>query len=363
MDLAVRGRGHVEPNPLVGCVIVRDGRTIGEGFHQRFGEAHAEPSALADAGDAKSATAYVTLEPCCHTNKKTPPCVPRLITAKVGRVVVGCLDPDPNVSGEGVRQLRAAGIEVTAGVLEAEAKQLIAPFFARVRLRRPYVTLKWAVSADGKVAGRQGRPVRITGAAATAAVMALRGRCDAVAVGTNTLLNDDPLLTARTPDPPREPVRVVFSNSLTLGERRRLFATPESGPVLVYTVEREGQAADAPPGVEVIALPGHDNGRGGVRFSMVDAYADLARRGVTHLLVEPGPKLAAELIERQQADRAWVIRGQAEIGDDGLPAPACPWPVMTTRNLDGDVLAEHLNSASDAFFAAAPSPDLILTGL
>src|SRR5688500_19320041 len=136
LDLAAEGRGKVEPNPLVGCIIVNDGRIIAEGFHQQFGGPHAERVALADLASkglpSEGATAYVTLEPCCHTNKKTPPCVPALIDAKLKRIVIGCLDPNPAVSGNGVAQLRAAGIDVTTGVLELECKQINAPFFARV---------------------------------------------------------------------------------------------------------------------------------------------------------------------------------------------------------------------------------------
>src|SRR4051812_19538020 len=146
--LAMNGRGRVEPNPMVGCVIVsKDGRVIGEGCHQQFGGPHAEPNALANCTESpQGATAYVTLEPCCHTNKKTPPCTPRLIEAKVGRVVIGCLDPNRQVDGKGVAMLRGAGIDVTWPCLEAEAKQLLAPFIARTRHERPYVTLKWAES-------------------------------------------------------------------------------------------------------------------------------------------------------------------------------------------------------------------------
>src|SRR4051812_44360191 len=155
--LAMNGRGAVEPNPMVGCVIVKDGRVIGEGYHERFGGPHAEPNALASCTESPAgATAYVTLEPCCHTNKKTPPGTPRLIEAKLARVVIGCLDPNPDVDGKGVAMLRAAGIDVDAPALEAEAKQLIAPFLARTRYHWPYVTLKWAQSADGKIAGPGG---------------------------------------------------------------------------------------------------------------------------------------------------------------------------------------------------------------
>ncbi len=362
--LAVRGRGLVEPNPLVGCVIVRDGRLIGQGYHERFGGPHAEINALTACHEtAEGATAYVTLEPCCHTGKKTPPCVPTLIAAGLARVVVGCIDPNPAVSGEGVRQLRAAGIEVREGVLEPQCRQLIAPYVAQSRLGRPYVTLKWAISSDGKVAGSNGRPVTITNRAAMAAVHALRGRCDAIAIGTNTLVNDNPSLTARTPDPPRRPLRVVFSNSLSLPPDARLFATPEAGRVIVYThahantqAVREIQSL----GAEIVQLPSHDNGRGGMRFSMSDAYYDLASRGVTHLMIEPGPKLARELISRNQADAAWIFTGQNPIGGDGLPAPECSWPETGASELDGDRLVERLNPASEAFHALEPSPDFLI---
>src|SRR5688500_1510188 len=210
--LAMRGRGQVEPNPMVGCVLVKDGRVIGEGFHRQFGGPHAEPNALASCTEAPAgATAYVTLEPCCHTNKKTPPCTPRLIEAKVARVVVGCLDPNPDVNGKGVAMLRAADIQVDGPVQERSAKQLIAPFLARTCFARPYVTLKWAQSRNRMVARPRGERVRITSAASDRLVHELRSRCDAIAVGTNTVLNDDPLLTARVEGTPtREPLRVVL---------------------------------------------------------------------------------------------------------------------------------------------------------
>src|SRR5438876_7625858 len=163
--LAMNGRGDVEANPMVGCVLVKNGRIIGEGFHAKFGGPHAEPTALANCTESpQGATAYVTLEPCCHTNKKTPPCVPVLIEARIARVVVGCVDPNPNVNGKGLELLRAAGVEVDANVLEDEAKQLLSPFIARTVYARPYVTLKWAESADGKVAGPGGRRLAITNA-------------------------------------------------------------------------------------------------------------------------------------------------------------------------------------------------------
>src|SRR4051812_34506377 len=194
--LAMNGRGRVEPNPMVGCVIVaRDGRVIGEGYHQQFGGPHAEPNALASCTESPDdSTAYVTLEPCCHTNKKTPPCTPRLIEAKVARVVIGCLDPNPDVNGKGMAMLRAAGIRVDGPVLEGPARQSIGPFVGHLIHRRPYATLKWAETADGKVAGPDGAKLLISGLVATKAVHYLRSRSDAIAVGIGTVLNDDPRL-------------------------------------------------------------------------------------------------------------------------------------------------------------------------
>lgn len=367
LELAARGRGHAEPNPLVGCVIARDDRVLGEGFHERFGGAHAEINALAACSeDPAGATAHVTLEPCCHTDKKTGPCVPRLIEARIARVVIGCLDPNPPVSGQGAEQLRAAGIQVDVGMLETQCRQMNAPYFARTIHRRPYVTLKWAQSADGKVAGRAGRPMRITNEAATEAVHVLRGLCNAIAIGTNTLVNDDPLLTARTPNPPRRPMRVVLSNRLSFPAERRLFASPQDGPVVLFTTAARADSSEAAAlrarGVEIVGLMGADNGRGEGRFAMRDVYADLGQRGVTHLMIEPGPKLARELMGRSEADRALIISGQVTIGQDGMAAARCDWRTTGTIDLDGDSLSEHLNAASEAYFAPEHSADVLMLG-
>lgn len=367
--LAMRGRGAVEPNPMVGCVLERDGLVVAEGFHAAFGQAHAEPSALDAAGAAaRGATAFVTLEPCCHVEKKTPPCVPSLIAAGVRRVVVGCLDPNPQVNGRGVAMLRDAGVEVVAPRLEEECRQLIAPFIARTLHARPYVTLKWAQSSNGQIAGARGRRVRISGDAADRQVHRLRGRCDAIAVGTNTVLADDPLLTARGVPDARRPVRVILSNGLNIPPGRRLIETARQFATLVYCA---ASAAEARPdlvavlrgaGVEVVPLPPRDLGR----FSFDDALRDLAARGASHVLVEPGPTLAHALIARGQADRAWVIHSPRAIEDAAgfaaSRAPDMPWPSTGHVNLRGDVLVEHLNPSSPVTFAAMPSADLVLAG-
>lgn len=364
--LAMNGRGKVEPNPMVGCVIVKNDRVIGEGFHQRFGEAHAEPNALASCSESpEGATVYVTLEPCCHTNKKTPPCAPRVIQAKVARVVIGCLDPNPAVNGNGVAMLRNAGIRVVPGLLEAECKQLIAPFLAAVNLHRPYVTLKWAQSANGLVAGRMGKPVQITNELSNRQVHLLRSRCDAIAVGTNTVLNDDPLLTARGVEDPRRLLRVILSNSLRFPLHGRLIDSAAANPVVLYCSRRAGESSSASidalraKGVEVVTLPDHEG-----HFSFNDVLKDLHARKVMHLLVEPGPTLARSMLARGQADRIWVFGSKKTIdashGEAVLAAPSVDYPVTGTARLGDDKLTEYLNPGSNAFHAPVASADLVL---
>jgi diaminohydroxyphosphoribosylaminopyrimidine deaminase/5-amino-6-(5-phosphoribosylamino)uracil reductase len=365
----MNGRGFVEPNPMVGCVIVKAGRVIGEAFHAKFGGPHAEPAALTACTETpEGATAYVTLEPCCHTNKKTPPCVPALIGAKVARVVVGCLDPNPDVNGQGLAQLREAGVEIVGPVLEAEAKQLIAPFLALVNHQRPYVTMKWGQTADGHVAGPRGRPLRITNDASNRVVHALRARCDAIAVGTNTVLRDDPLLTARGVDRVRPLLRIVLSNSLKIPRDSRLVATAPEHPLLVYTSEAGAKEKQdvvgwlREHGAEVVALPNVPvPERDQTRFSLTDVLVDLRRRDVTHLLIEPGPTLTRYLFARGQADRVWVFTSPTAINEPDAPAaPAVEYVRTASTDLAGDSLAEYLNQNSPVFFAPVSSADFEL---
>ncbi|MFT3786286.1 MAG: dihydrofolate reductase family protein [Tepidisphaeraceae bacterium] len=420
--IAMNGRGKVEPNPMVGCVLQKNGQTIGEGWHLAYGQSHAEPTALADCAvrgnSPEGATAYVTLEPCCHTNKKTPPCAPRLIAAKVAHVVIGCLDPNPDVNGNGVAMLRAAGIEVEelpdsppleggagGGVASkvdtfahstrlepvprpptqpspsrgedcssARFRQLISPFTLGLNHRRPYVTMKWAQTSDGKVAGAFGDPVKITGDKADHAVHALRSRCDAIAVGTNTVVNDDPSLTVRHAPPMRLPIRVVLSNTLAFPPHAKLMSTADDVPTIVYTCDvaaiEHHTKVDLlrDEGVEVVALPTHEtpDRPGPGRFSFDDVLRDLyARKRVAHLLIEPGPTLVRQLLSRGQADRVWVFRSDEPMGDDdGLAiadAPPIDYAVTGSVRLGPDVLTEYLNPTSVAFHAAVPSADFVLT--
>ncbi|MEA2708991.1 MAG: diaminohydroxyphosphoribosylaminopyrimidine deaminase [Phycisphaerales bacterium] len=364
--LAMNGRGRVEPNPMVGCVIVKDGRVIGEGFHHEYGAPHAEPTALAACTEStEGATAYVTLEPCCHTNKKTPPCTPRLIEAKIARVVVGSVDPNPEVNGQGLDQLRAAGIEVTHGVLEESAKQLLAPFIGRTVYDRPYVTLKWAETADGKVAGPRGERLQISNERSTRAVHELRARSDAILVGINTVINDDPLLTARGVENPRRLIRTVLDARLRIPMSSKLVRTARQERVFVHydrylmDAEREKVRMLREAGVEPF-ISGSTHA--GLRLDEV--LNNLSGFGATHVLVEPGPTLARSFLDQATlTDRVWLIISPkrssevASIAGVGIPASYVKTGEIDS---DGDRLIEFLNPASPLFFSAEPSADFLL---
>jgi diaminohydroxyphosphoribosylaminopyrimidine deaminase/5-amino-6-(5-phosphoribosylamino)uracil reductase len=373
--LATNGRGRAEPNPTVGCVIVSaDGRVIGEGYHERYGRPHAEPNALAACTESPAgATAYVTLEPCCHTNKQTPPCAPRLIEAKLARVVIGCPDPNPAVNGKGAAMLREAGVRVDASALEPACRQLIAPFVARVLHGRPYVTLKWAQTADGRIAGPGGRRLQISNARSTRVIHHLRARCDAIMVGVNTVIADDPLLTPRDVpvDPERGILRVVLDRDLRIPRGCRLLSGgPIGSYVIVYTAAPDARLkrrvfefvnADA----DVVPTPLNSANQLSLPFVLHDLVTtEHAGRPVTHLLVEPGPTLAAGFFDTGLCDRLWVVRSAAvSVGDPTAPAAASV-PAHFVKSgelaLDGDVLTEYLNPHGLAYFANEPSADLVL---
>jgi diaminohydroxyphosphoribosylaminopyrimidine deaminase/5-amino-6-(5-phosphoribosylamino)uracil reductase len=323
--LAQRGLGNVWPNPSVGCVIVRDGQVMGRGWTQPGGRPHAEIEALARAGErARGATAYVTLEPCCHWGR-TPPCTDALIAAGIARAVVALRDPDPRVNGEGFSRLRATGITVEEGLCEAEARHLNAGFFRRVNDRRPLVTLKLATTLDGRIAARNGQTRWITGETARKQVHMMRGRHDAVMVGSGTALADDPDLTCRIPGlvPARpdgpSPVRVVVDGRLRLPLTARLVATARQHPTWVVTLEgAERLRRRALEDAGVIVLPVRPDA--GKRPDMHETLAALAGRGITRVLAEGGATLAATLLQAGLADRlAWFHAGTV-MGADGRAA-------------------------------------------
>ncbi|MBT8387474.1 MAG: bifunctional diaminohydroxyphosphoribosylaminopyrimidine deaminase/5-amino-6-(5-phosphoribosylamino)uracil reductase RibD, partial [Ignavibacteria bacterium] len=215
-ELAAKGAGTVSPNPLVGTIIVKNGEVIGEGFHQKYGEAHAEVEAINNsAEDSNGSTLYCNLEPCCHTNKQTPPCVPLIISKKISRVVISNLDPNPEVCGEGVKQLRDAGIEVITGLLENKGEELNKFYFNYVKKKIPYITLKVAQSIDGKISKSNNEQSWLTGKESILFVHQQRAVYDAVLVGANTVAVDNPLLTVRNVEG-RNPKRIILDGKLSI---------------------------------------------------------------------------------------------------------------------------------------------------
>ncbi len=316
LELAERGRGRVEPNPMVGAVVVREGRIVGEGFHACFGGPHAEPAAIAAAGEAcRGATLYVTLEPCTHFGK-TPPCVPAVIGAGFVRVVAAMIDPDPRTQGRGIEQLRAAGLAAEAGLLAAEAQRLNAPFVKLTARGLPFVTAKWAMSLDGKTATRTGQSRWISSEASRERVHTIRGQVDAILVGIGTVLADDPLLTARPPGP-RTAVRVVADSEARIPFGSRLVASAREVPVIVATTEqapagrREGLAR---AGAEVLVLPEE-----GGRVSLTALLGELGRRRMSNVLLEGGGELVAAALASQMVDKLLVFVAPRIIG--GREAP------------------------------------------
>jgi diaminohydroxyphosphoribosylaminopyrimidine deaminase / 5-amino-6-(5-phosphoribosylamino)uracil reductase len=319
LALARRGLGNTWPNPSVGCAIVHDGRVVGRAFTAPGGRPHAEPQALAMAGAAaRGATAYVTLEPCCH-HGRTPPCTDALIAAGIARVVVAAHDPDPRVNGQGVARLRAAGITVEQGVLADAAGEILAGFHQRTTTGRPLVTLKLASTLDGRIATRSGESRWITGPAARGAAHALRGRHDAVLVGVGTVLADDPDLTCRLPGfRPTPIVRVVADSHLRTSLTARLVASARETPTWMLIREgadRTRRHAFADLGIRLMEIPGAEAG-----VNLPAALLALGTAGITRLLVEGGAQIAAALLRSGLVDRIAWFHAPAVMGGDGLPA-------------------------------------------
>ena len=345
LALGRQGAGRCAPNPAVGCLLVRDGRLLARARTADGGRPHAEAAALAAAGDAaRGATAYVTLEPCAHHGGRGPPCAEALIAAGVARVVAALRDPDPRTAGRGIARLRAAGIDVATGVRAAEAARDHAPFLTRLALGRPRVTLKLALSLDGRIATAAGESRWITGPEARRHVHALRGRSDAVMVGAGTARADDPDLSVRGMGAVRQPLRVVLSTALDLDPASRLGATARAVPVLllhgpgapparVAAWEAAGAACHALPGIP--ADPGA-------------ALGALGARGVNALLVEGGGGLAASLLAAGLVDELHVLSAGLVLGGDGTRAvgplrllalaDAPRWALREARPVGADVL-------------------------
>jgi len=318
LELAREGLGFVSPNPLVGCVLVQDGAVVGRGYHQHFGGPHAEVYALQDAGaQARGAVLYVNLEPCSHTGK-TPPCVDAVIQAGVSRVVVALRDPNPLVAGAGLARLAAAGIAVTVGVCAAAAHKLNEAFVKYITTRRPFVTLKSAITLDGKIATRTGASQWITGDLARQEGHRLRHAADAILVGIGTVLQDDPQLTTRLPDQQGvNPLRVIVDSTLRVPLQAQVTDVASNRRTLIVTTARAPMAhseALRTRGVEVVCLPAYDDGR--VDLEALCRY--LGERGVASVLVEGGATLSATLLRRRLIDKVLLFVAPKIIGGDGI---------------------------------------------
>ena len=318
LAVAERGRGTTSPNPIVGALVVDDeGVVVGRGAHLVAGGPHAEILALADAGErARGATLYCTLEPCSHTGR-TGPCAPKVVAAGIRRAVIAMWDPNPLVSGRGLELLRSHGVEVTVGILEAHARRQNAPFLTRMGRGRPHVTMKVALSADGMVALAGGHATRLTGDVANRRIHRDRAEVDAIAIGSGTLLNDDPLLTARIAYRRRPFIRVIFDRRLRTPPAARVLSTLESGPVIIVT-DPDASASQEPlvaltrvgASVEAISLDG-------------STFEDAALRrltqiGVSSVILEGGPTTHSAFWDRGLVDRVQMYVVPRSIGPDGL---------------------------------------------
>ncbi len=323
LELAARAQGHTSPNPMVGCVIVKHGRAIGEGWHAAAGQPHAEPQAIAAAQRVagvealRGATLYVNLEPCNHFGR-TPPCTEAIVAAGIGRVVVGTIDPDPRVAGTGCDRLRQAGIGVTVGVEEAACRTLNEGFCFRVTQQRAFGILKYAMTLDGKIATQTGHSAWVTGKEARHAVHRLRSHCDAVIVGGNTVRQDNPLLTTHGVSA-RSPLRVVLSRSLDLPRHAQLWDV-ETAPTVVFSEARlatdrshgEMQAYLRDRGVEVIPLDD---------LNPHAVAVALSQRGCNTVLWECGGTLAASAIAAAAIQKVWAFVAPKLIGGTAAPGP------------------------------------------
>ncbi len=327
LRLATRGEYTAHPNPMVGCVLVRDGTVIGEGWHALAGEAHAEINALNAAGNAAGATAYVTLEPCAH-HGKTPPCTDALIEAGVAEVVCAMQDPFDSVGGRGFAALEKAGIKLRTGLMAAEAEQLNAGFLSRVRRGRPFVRVKIAASLDGAIAMQNGQSQWITGPAARSDVQRLRARAAAIMTGIGTVLADDPSFNVRDESidmAGRQPLRVVLDSSLRMPLLSGMLCLP--GKTIVYCVDDSGRKALEDAGAEVVKIPGDKS-----RVDLALVLEDLGRREINDLLVEAGPGLTGSLVSAGMVDELVIYQAPHIMGSETIAMFRTPaWTELADR--------------------------------
>ncbi|MGE5558132.1 MAG: bifunctional diaminohydroxyphosphoribosylaminopyrimidine deaminase/5-amino-6-(5-phosphoribosylamino)uracil reductase RibD [Bacillota bacterium] len=346
LELACKGRGRVSPNPMVGAVVVKHGKVIGRGYHRKAGEPHAEVYALMEAGEkARGAAMYVTLEPCCHEGR-TPPCTKKIISAGISHVIAATGDPNPKVRGKGLEELRQAGIEVSTGVLEAEARRLNEVFFKYIATGLPFVILKAAASLDGKIATRSGDSRWITGRESRTYGHYLRGIVDAVLVGINTICADDPLLNVRLAPGFKDPVRIVLDSGARIPLTARVIREDPERTVVAATeyAPKENTRRLLEQGIHIWQLPAQNG-----RVSLAHLLRRMGEEKLTSLLVEGGGEAHAGFLELDLADKIALFIAPKIIGGRDAPSwvggrgaekmEQCgTWSTEETRMLGEDML-------------------------
>lgn len=315
LRLAARGRGRTSPNPMVGALLVRDGKLIGEGYHKKAGEAHAEIIAIKRAGDAaRGATLYINLEPCSHYGK-TPPCAPALIEAGVKRVVVGMEDPNPLVKGKGLETLRRAGLDVETGILEEECRRLNEAFCKYILKKEPFVMMKIASTLDGKIATQRGESKWITGEASRRFVHRLRDQVDGLLVGIGTILKDDPLLTARIRGG-RDPYRIILDSRLRIPEGARVVANSPAKTIIATTELAPGEKRETleKKGVRVLILDSTQE-----RVNLRSLLSKLGEMEMMSLLIEGGSEVNGSFLDQGLIDKIFLFLSPKLMGDYQAP--------------------------------------------
>jgi len=333
--VAKQGRFRVEPNPWVGAIVLdRDGKEVGRGFHEWWGGPHAEANALRKAGNAaRGGTLVVTLEPCAHDAKKTPPCVPAIVASGVARVVVGCEDPNSSTAGRAAAAFAAAGIEYEVGTLRDECRTAIARYARHLGLDRPWIVAKWATSLDGRTADRVGASRWISGDPSRRLVHELRAVADAVVVGAGTVAADDPSLTTLSPSP-RRAMRVVFDSTLRMPTSAKVVATAREYPTLIVAAHGADDArrvALETAGAQVVEVPPGADGR----VDVVEAFRELHRRGVRRALLEAGGTLTAACFRAGVVDQVATFVAPVVLGGGGpTPFAGDGWPIADAPRLE-----------------------------
>jgi diaminohydroxyphosphoribosylaminopyrimidine deaminase/5-amino-6-(5-phosphoribosylamino)uracil reductase len=350
LTIAEKAQGLTTPNPLVGAVIVKDGKIIAEGYHKKAGTAHAEVIALEKAGnEAYRGTLYTNLEPCCHTNKRTPPCTNAIIEAGIKRVVVAMIDPNPEVSGNGIETLRKAGITVDVGIMDSEAQKLNEVFIKYIKTRLPFVILKVAQSLDGKIATAKYESKWITGEVARGYVQKLRHQYDAILVGINTVLIDNPSLTARVENG-KDPIRVIVDSTLKIPIDAKVLTQQSAAQTIIATTEhadKERIKALHKRNASVLTVNKGENGGVDLRELMVE----LGRREITSVLIEGGSRINASAFQSNIVDKVvffiapMIMGGQDSLSTVGGPSPsalrhALKLTDMTVTKAGDDLMVE-----------------------